>query len=84
MEDGYYIPMLHQGDLQKEIEDGYRPDNSSVRIGYDEATFPQYSWRGYARFSPVQDEVVLPVHISKNSFYRIVYRYMARDNYLNI
>ena len=77
MDDGYYIPMLHQGNLQREIEDGYRPDGSSVRIGFEDATFPGYSWRGYARYSPVQDEVVLPVKIKVQSLYRIIYRYMV-------
>ena len=77
MADGHYIPMLHQGDLQREIEDGYRPDGSSTRIGFNDAIFPGYSWRGYARYSPVQNEVILPVKIKVQSLYRIIYRYMA-------
>ena len=77
VDDGYYIPMLHQGDLQKEIEDGYRPDGSSTRIGFSDAVFPGYRWRGYARYSPVQNEVILPVKIKVQSLYRIIYRYMV-------
>ena len=77
VDDGYYIPMLHQEDLQREIEDGYRPDGSSTRIGFDDALFPGYSWRGYARYSPVQNEVILPVKIKVQSLYRIIYRYMV-------
>ncbi len=52
----FYLPTLHQ--FQYEIEDGYRRDGSPVRIGYDQARFPQYSWRGYGSYSQLQDEVI--------------------------
>ncbi len=55
MQSTYYLPTLHQ--FQYEIEDGYRSDGSSVRIGYSEERFPGYSWRGYGAYSQLQDEV---------------------------
>lgn len=54
--DGYYVPTLHQ--FQHEIEDGYRKDRSAeVRIGNEDQYFPGYSWKGYAAYSQLQDEV---------------------------
>ena len=38
VQDNYYVPTMHQ--FQYEIEDGYREDQSPVRIGYDDARFP--------------------------------------------
>ncbi|TRY60964.1 hypothetical protein TCAL_05712 [Tigriopus californicus] len=54
--DTYYVPTLHQ--FQHEIEDGYRRDGSPVRIGYDDARFPGYSWKGYGAYSPLQSEAI--------------------------
>ena len=51
----HYLPTLHQ--FQQEIEDGYRRDGSTVRIGYKDEDFPGYSWRGYGSYSQLQDEV---------------------------
>ena len=51
----FYLPTLHQ--FRYEIEDGYRADAADVRIGHDEARFPDYSWRGYGAYSQLQDEV---------------------------
>lgn len=69
----FYVPTLHQ--FQYEIEDGYRRDQSPVRIGYDEAVFPGYSWQGYGAYSQLQNEVLLPVSITNPSVYRMVLRY---------
>lgn len=55
VQDMYYIPTLHQ--FIYEIEDGYRKDNSPVRIGHDDEKFPGYSWRGYGSYSQLQNEV---------------------------
>ncbi len=75
VQDTYYVPMLHQ--FQYEIEDGYRRDGSTVRIGYDDAKFPGYSWRGYGSFSQLQDEVLLDIPVTSQSVYRLVYRYQV-------
>ena len=68
----FFVPTLHQ--YKYEIEDGYRADASSVRIGYDDAKFPGYSWRGYGAYSQLQDEVLLPVTVPTQSSYRMVLR----------
>ena len=46
-----------------------------MRIGYDDARFPGYSWRGYGSFSQLQDEVLLDIPVTSPSDYRLVYRY---------
>lgn len=38
VQDNFYVPTMHQ--FQHEIEDGYRADQSAVRIGHDPANFP--------------------------------------------
>ena len=38
VEDEFYVPTMHQ--FQHEIEDGYRADQATVRIGHDDARFP--------------------------------------------
>ena len=61
----YYLPTLHQ--FKKEIEDGYRQDDEIVRIGYKDQDFPGYSWKGYAVYSQLQDEVsVKSLYLTKN------------------
>lgn len=50
--DLHYIPSLHQ--FIYEIEDGYTPDGSRIRYGFDETIFPDFSWRGYAILNYVQ------------------------------
>ncbi len=72
MQDTYYVPTMHQ--FKYEIEDGYRADESPVRIGYDDAKFPDYSWRGYGSYSQLQDEVLLDVPVTSASVYRMVLR----------
>lgn len=71
--DNFYVPTMHQ--FKYEIEDGYRADASPVRIGYDDAKFPGYSWRGYGSYSQLQDEVLLDVDVQSQSSYRFVIRY---------
>ena len=38
VEDEFYVPTMHQ--FQHEIEDGYRADAATVRIGHDDSRFP--------------------------------------------
>jgi len=58
-----------------EFEDGHTPTGGAVRYGFDARQFPGYSWRGYAVFSKIQDEVLIDVDVRKPSLYRIIYRY---------
>ncbi|KAL8590461.1 hypothetical protein ACOMHN_011674 [Nucella lapillus] len=53
----HFYPNLHQ--LKLEIEDGVTPEGYRVRYGYDNYVFPDYSWRGYAILTDVQDYFVL-------------------------
>ena len=69
----HYIPNLFQ--YKFEIEDGYRLDGSAVRFAYDPAKFPNFSWRGYASYSPLQKQVLQDISITKSSSYRMVLRY---------
>lgn len=50
--DLHFIPSLHQ--FIYEIEDGYTPDGSRIRYGFQESVFPDFSWRGYAILNYVQ------------------------------
>lgn len=70
----HYFPTLHQ--FQFEVEDGRTPSNSPVRYGFAEDLFPGYSWKGYAVFSPLQDEIIQFVYIPKSTLYRMVLRYI--------
>ncbi|XP_054012773.1 laminin subunit alpha [Hylaeus anthracinus] len=74
----HYFPTLHQ--FQYEAEDGRTPSSSPVRYGFTEELFPGYSWKGYAVFSALQDEIILPVYIQKSSLYRMVLRYVNPNN----
>nr|XP_031828013.1 laminin subunit alpha isoform X2 [Nomia melanderi] len=74
----HYFPTLHQ--FQYEVEDGKTPSNSDVRYGFTEDHFPGFSWKGYAVFSALQDEIILPVYIQKSSLYRMVLKYVNPNN----
>jgi laminin alpha 3/5 len=74
----HYFPTLHQ--YQYEAEDGRTPSGSAVRYGFTEDLFPNFSWKGYAVFSALQDEIVLGVGIGKSSLYRMVLRYVNPNN----
>jgi len=75
----HYFPTLHQ--FKYELEDGYNPhdDDSTVRFGFDEAAFPDFSWRGYAVFSRVQTEIRITIDVDKPSVFRLIFRYMNRN-----
>ncbi|CAG9821860.1 unnamed protein product [Phaedon cochleariae] len=71
----HYFPTLYQ--YQYEVEEGTTPTNSRVRYAHDEFVFPNYSWKGYAVFSPfLQREVIQTIYITKPSLYRIVFRFV--------
>lgn len=70
----HYYPTLYQN--QFEFEDGYTPTGANVRYQYEESQFPNFSKRGYAKFSTIQSEVISEVNIIKSSFYRMVIRYV--------
>lgn len=74
----HYFPTLHQ--YQYEAEDGKTRSGSPVRYGFTEDLFPGYSWKGYAVFSNLQDEIILGVNITKSSLYRMVLRYVNPNN----
>jgi len=49
-----------------EMEDGETASGGAVRYGFDDRTFPGYSWKGYAIFSKLQ---VFLDFFSKNNEY---------------
>ena len=73
VQDTYYVPTMHQ--FKYEIEDGYRADGSQVRFAFDDAKFPGYSWKGYAAYSQLQDEVLQDVTLDTPSVYQVLLRY---------
>ena len=74
----HYLPTLFQHKF--EIEDGYRTDGSNVRFAYDQAKFPNFSWRGYAAYSPLQNQVLQDISLTKSSLYQMVLRYQNPNN----
>lgn len=60
----HYFPTLYQ--YQYEVEDGRTPANTKVRYANDERVFPEYSWKGYAVFGPLQ---VLYTYFYNKLFY---------------
>ncbi|XP_026299731.1 laminin subunit alpha [Apis mellifera] len=74
----HYFPTLHQ--FQYEAEDGRMSSNSPVRYGFTEDLFPGFSWKGYAVFSDLQDQIILNVYIQKSSLYRMVLKYVNPNN----
>ncbi|XP_033329969.2 laminin subunit alpha [Megalopta genalis] len=74
----HYFPTLHQ--FRYEVEGGKTPSNNEVRYGFSDEHFPGYSWKGYALFSGLQDEIIMPVYIQKSSLYRMVLRYVNPNN----
>lgn len=61
------------------MEDGRTPSNNAVRYGFAEDVFPEYSWKGYAVFSTLQNEIIQDVDIQKSSLYRMVLRYINKN-----
>ncbi|CAD5215290.1 unnamed protein product [Bursaphelenchus okinawaensis] len=70
----HFFPTLWQ--LKYEAESGRQVDGNSVRYAIDNTTFPDYSYRGYAVFSPIQDEIILDIDIRKASLYKLLVHYL--------
>ncbi|XP_067833792.1 laminin subunit alpha-3 isoform X2 [Heptranchias perlo] len=72
----HYFPNLHH--LKYEIEDGTTPNGRAVRFGFDPQEFLNFSWRGYAQMSTVQNNVRVTVHVEKRNLnmFRIALRYI--------
>ncbi|XP_044538899.1 laminin subunit alpha-3 [Gracilinanus agilis] len=72
----HYFPDLHH--MKFEIEDGTTPNGRGVRFGFDPTEFPDFSWRGYAQMTPVQNEVRVTLNVEKSSQYlfRAILRYI--------
>lgn len=70
----HYFPTLYQ--FKYEVEDGRTPINSPVRYGFIEHEFPNFSWKGYAVFSTLQNQIIRDVYIEKPSLYRMVLHYV--------
>lgn len=75
-ENNYYFPDLHH--MRYEIEDGTTPGGRALRFGFDPLEFPEFSWRGYAQMTPVQNEVRIMLNVGKSSLslFHVVLRYM--------
>ncbi|XP_042095481.1 laminin subunit alpha-3 isoform X1 [Ovis aries] len=75
-ENNYYFPDLHH--MKYEIEDGTTPSGRALRFGFDPLEFPEFSWRGYAQMTPVQNEVRIMLNVGKSSLslFHVVLRYM--------
>lgn len=69
-----YFPTLFQHTF--EYEYGYTVSGAAVRYQFDESQFPNFSQRGYAKFSALQPEVRNEVNIFRSSVYRIVIRFV--------
>ncbi|XP_058060994.1 laminin subunit alpha [Anopheles bellator] len=69
----HYYPTLHQ--FQFEYEDGYTQTGAQVRYQFHEDIFPEFSSRGYAVMSALQNEIFNEVNVLKSSVYRLVIRY---------
>ncbi|XP_067856467.1 laminin subunit alpha-5 isoform X2 [Heptranchias perlo] len=72
----HYFPDLHH--LRFEIEDGSTPDGRAVRFGFNPLEFENFSWRGYAQMSPIQNRVKITMHVKESELYlfRFILRYI--------
>ncbi|XP_021568496.1 laminin subunit alpha-3, partial [Carlito syrichta] len=75
-EDNYYFPDLHH--MKYEIEDGTTPSGRDLRFGFDPLAFPEFSWRGYAQMTSLQNDVriTLNVEMSNRSLFCVILRYV--------
>ncbi|XP_023576160.1 laminin subunit alpha-3 [Octodon degus] len=75
-EENYYFPDLHH--MKYEIEDGTVPHDKIFRFGFDPLEFPEFSWRGYAQMTTLQNEVMIKLNVGKAdlSLFRIILRYV--------
>nr|XP_019596793.1 PREDICTED: laminin subunit alpha-3 isoform X1 [Rhinolophus sinicus] len=75
-ENNYYFPDLHH--MKYEIEDGTTPNGRQLRFGYDPREFPEFSWRGYAQMTSVQNEIRIMLNVGKSSLslFHAILRYI--------
>ncbi|XP_026553187.1 laminin subunit alpha-5 isoform X1 [Pseudonaja textilis] len=73
---GYYIPDLHH--LKYELEEATTLDGRPVRFGYSPLEFENFSWRGYAQMSPIQNKVKVTIHVREGELYlfHVILRYI--------
>ncbi|ULT96990.1 hypothetical protein L3Y34_005063 [Caenorhabditis briggsae] len=71
--ENHYFPTLWHN--QYEAEDAHTEDQRPVRFAVDPEQFSNFSWRGYAVFSPIQEKILIDVDIAKASVYRLLFRY---------
>ncbi|XP_069771812.1 laminin subunit alpha-3-like [Narcine bancroftii] len=72
----HYFPDLHH--LKYEIEDGFTPNGRAVRFGFDPQEFENFSWRGYAQMSSVQNNIRVTVHVKNgnSNLFHLILRYI--------
>lgn len=51
--------------FQYEAEDGHTEDQRPVRFAVDAGLFPDYKYRGYAVFSPIQEKIIMDIDVAK-------------------
>ncbi|XP_053062266.1 laminin subunit alpha-3 isoform X2 [Acinonyx jubatus] len=75
-ENNYYFPDLHH--MKYEIEDGTVPNGRELRFGFDPLEFPEFSWRGYAQMTSVQNKVRIMLNVGKSSLalFRVILKYI--------
>ncbi|XP_077634366.1 laminin subunit alpha-3 isoform X1 [Crocuta crocuta] len=75
-ENNYYFPDLHH--MKYEIEDGTIPNGRELRFGFDPLEFPEFSWRGYAQMTSVQNEVRIMLNVGESSatLFRVILKYI--------
>ncbi|KAM8949434.1 laminin subunit alpha-3 isoform 2-T2 [Lycaon pictus] len=75
-ENNYYFPDLHH--MKYEIEDGTTPNGRELRFGFDPLEFPEFSWRGYAQMTSVQNEVRIMLNVGKSSLslFHVILKYI--------
>ncbi|KAL3982290.1 Laminin EGF-like (Domains III and V) family protein [Acanthocheilonema viteae] len=72
--ENHYFPTLWHN--KYEAEDGISMEQNPVRFAIDKNKFPNYSWRGYVVFSPIQEDILLDITVSKASLYRLLFHYI--------
>ncbi|XP_053250423.1 laminin subunit alpha-5 isoform X2 [Podarcis raffonei] len=72
----HYIPDLHH--LKYELEEGTTLDGRPVRFGYNPLEFENFSWRGYAQMSSIQNKVKVTVRVREAEIYlfHVILRYI--------
>lgn len=69
----HYFPSPWQH--KYEAESGRLASGKPVRYALDTEDFPDFSYRGYAVFSAIQDEVLIDIDVKRASVYRLLAHY---------